>query len=417
MPVQILMPALSPTMTEGKLAKWLKKEGEAVKPGQVIAEIETDKATMEVEAVDAGIVGKILVPAGTEGVKVNALIAVLLQDGETEADIAKMPAAPALKTVTPANQPAPAKSAAPLAVAPRTVPSKEGRVFASPLARRLARERGIDLSRLRGSGPRGRIVKADVERGMDMPAPYVHKASGPDAKTLADAYGIPYKLSAHSAVRKVIAKRLTESKQFVPHFYLSTDCRLDALMEARKAINAAGDVKVSVNDFVIKALALALEKCPAANVSWMDDQLVQYARVDVSVAVATDNGLITPIIKDAARKSLKDISAEMKDLAARAKEGKLKPQEFQGGTVSLSNLGMFGVREFSAIINPPQASILAVGAGEQKPVVRDGKVEIATIMSATMSLDHRAIDGAVGAEFLQAFKTLIENPSDLTKGA
>jgi len=417
-------------MTEGKLAKWVKNEGDKVKPGMVIAEIETDKATMEVEAVDEGTLAKILVPAGTEGVAVNTLIAVLLEEGEDASAISKAGgAAPATKTVTPANQPAAetAKPAPAMAVAPKAAAApaakNETRVFASPLARRIAKEKGIDLSAVKGSGPHGRIVKADLENapagaavaksGAAAPAKAPAGISGPDAKALADAYGIPYKLVPNAGVRKIIARRLTESKQSIPHFYLTVDCELDALLALRKDINEAGGYKISVNDFVIKATAVALEKYPAANVSWTDENLVQYTRADVSVAVATPTGLITPIIVDAANKSLKVISSEMKDLGARAKEGKLKPQEFQGGTISVSNLGMFGIREFSAIINPPQGAILAVGAGEQRAIVKDGQVKVATVMTVTMSVDHRCIDGAVGAEYLQVFKKLIEAPMGL----
>ena len=425
MPHKVLMPALSPTMTEGKLTKWLKKEGDKVKAGQVLAEIETDKATMEVEAVDEGTLGKIYVPAGTDGVKVNTLIAVLLEEGESAADV-KADAAPTaaapVKTVTAANAPAaaPQKTVA-------LITQKEGRVYASPLAKRLAKEKGIDLSRLQGSGPHGRIVKSDLEKAPAIagapatagaPAATPAKSAAPapsiDAKALADAYQIPYKLIPNSGVRKVIARRLLESKQTVPHFYLSVDCELDALLKIRKDLNeGAVDYKLSVNDFIIKATAAALVKFPAANVSWTDEAIVQYERADISVAVATPNGLITPIIKDAAGKSLKEISNEMKQLAAKARDGKLKPQEFQGGTISVSNLGMFGIREFAAIINPPQGSILAIGAGEQRPVIKDNQVKVATVMTVTMSLDHRAIDGSVGAEFLQVFKKLIENPMSL----
>ncbi len=429
MPHNVLMPALSPTMTEGKLAKWVKKEGDKVKAGQVIAEIETDKATMEVEAVDEGTLGKILVAEGTEGVAVNTLIAVLLEEGETANDIktdaapapkaaAPAPAAP-VKTVTPANtqSPAPQKTVALLpqkSVAPLS--QQGGRIYASPLAKRLAKERGIDLSRVTGSGPHGRIVKSDLDKAPVGVAPV--KSASPtssiDAKALADAYGIPYTLQPNSGVRKVIARRLLESKQTVPHFYLTVDCELDALLKIRKDLNdGATDFKISVNDFIIKATAAALVKYPAANVSWTDDALLQYTRADVSVAVATPNGLITPIIKDAANKSLKVISNEMKELAQKAKDGKLKPAEFQGGTISVSNLGMFGIREFSAIINPPQGAILAVGAGEERAVVRNGQLKIANVMTVTMSVDHRAIDGAVGAEFLQIFKKLIESPMSL----
>jgi len=432
MPLNVLMPALSPTMTEGKLAKWVKKEGDKVKPGMVIAEIETDKATMEVEAVDEGTIGKILVPEGTDGVAVNTPIAVLLEEGEDASAIAKAPkteAAPKAEKPAekPADKPAAASAAAPAKAEAKPEPKHEGeRIFASPLARRIAKDKGIDLATVKGSGPHGRIVKADLDKapataaaGKAAPsAPAGAKAApvaaGPDAKALAEAYGIPHKLVPNSGVRKVIARRLTESKQTIPHFYLTVDCELDALLALRKQLNDAGaGAKLSVNDFVIKATALALEQYPAANVSWTDEAIVQYERADISVAVATPNGLITPIIVDAARKSMKTISNEMKDLAARAKDGKLKPQEFQGGTISVSNLGMFGIREFAAIINPPQGAILAVGAGEQRAVIKDDQVKAATVMTVTMSVDHRCIDGAVGAEYLQVFKKLIENPMGL----
>lgn len=296
------------------------------------------------------------------------------------------------------------------------------RIIASPLAKRLAKEKGVDLSTIKGSGPHGRIVRADLEkvqgggmaRAANAPASFAPMPSGPDARTLADAYGIPYKLVPNSGVRKVIARRLLESKQTVPHFYLTIDCELDALLTLRKQINETADgFKLSVNDFIIKATAVALAKYPGANVSWTDDNVVQYERADVSVAVATPTGLITPIIKDAATKSLKDISNEMKDLAARAKDGKLKPQEFQGGTISVSNMGMYGIREFSAIINPPQAAILAIGAGEERAVVKNGQIKVANVVTITASFDHRAIDGAVGAEYLQVFKKLLENPIGL----
>ena len=418
MPHKVLMPALSPTMTEGKLTKWLKKEGDKVKAGQVLAEIETDKATMEVEAVDEGTLGKIYVPAGTDGVKVNTLIAVLLEEGEKLTDV--IPAkAGILSPAAPQITAKPSAASAQIPASAGMTPSKEGRVYASPLAKRIAKEKGIDLSRVQGSGPHGRIVKSDLSSVIPAKAGIQTPTSsgvtkGVDAKALADAYQIPYKLLPNSGVRKVIARRLLESKQTVPHFYLSLDCELDALLKIRKELNdAATDYKISVNDFVIKATAAALVKFPAANVSWTEDAILQYERADVSVAVATPNGLITPIIKDAARKSLKDISIEMKALAAKAKDGKLKPQEFQGGTISVSNLGMFGIREFAAIINPPQGSILAIGAGEQRPIIKDGQVKAATVMTVTMSLDHRAIDGAVGAEFLQVFKKLLESPMSL----
>ncbi|MDP2204813.1 MAG: pyruvate dehydrogenase complex dihydrolipoamide acetyltransferase [Alphaproteobacteria bacterium] len=426
MPHNILMPALSPTMTEGKLAKWVKKEGDKVKAGDVIAEIETDKATMEVEAVDEGILAKIVVPAGTDGVKVNSLIAMLLEEGEDASALKSAPAAEAPKTVTPANQPAAeaTKPAPSMAVATPAQVKSSGRVFASPLAKRIAKEKNIDLSAVKGSGPHGRIVKADLDKvpaGVSAPkaaaasgGSFTPAASSVNAQALADAYGIPYTLTPNSGVRKVIARRLSESKQTVPHFYLTIDCELDALLTLRKQLNDSTEgLKISVNDFIIKATAVALQKFPAANVSWTDDNIVQYTRADVSVAVATPNGLITPIIVDAANKSLKVISSEMKDLGARAKEGKLKPQEFQGGTISVSNLGMFGISQFSAIINPPQAAILAVGAGQERVVAKNGQMAVANVMTVTASFDHRAIDGAVGAEYLQVFKKLIENPIGL----
>lgn len=411
MPHKVLMPALSPTMTEGKLAKWLKKEGDMVKAGQVIAEIETDKATMEVEAVDEGKIGKIYVPAGTEGVKVNTLIAVLLEEGESANDISAA-AIPAAKPAAAAPQ---AVKSAPVAAQPtaaHSMPSKGSRVIASPLAKRIAKDRGINLASVRGSGPHGRIVKADLDHA---PAQMVSAAGSTalpqaiNARALADAYQMPYTVIPNSIVRKTIARRLTESKMTVPHYYLTVHCDIDKLMKVRQEINDnAKGYKISVNDFIIKAAALALVKVPQVNASWMDDAIIQYQRADVSVAVATDNGLITPIIKDAASKSVKDISIDIKDLAGRAKEGKLKPQEFQGGTITVSNLGMFGVSGFSAIINPPQSCILAVGAGEQRPVVKNGQLAVATMMTVTASFDHRAVDGAVGAQFLAVFKELIE---------
>ena len=435
MPIQILMPALSPTMTEGTLAQWLKKEGDAVSAGEVIAEIETDKATMEVEAVDEGTLGRILVSEGTEGVAVNTPIALLLEDGEDQAALDTVAAGPA-----PAAQPA-TPEAAPAAEAPAETPTAAApparvdgqRIFASPLARRLAAEAGLDLAAIAGSGPHGRIVKVDIERaikeGVGKPAPAKPEparptpeappraaaaaAAGPDARALADAYGLPYTEVKNSNVRKTIARRLTEASQTIPHFYLTIDCEIDALLDLRKQLNArASDdgVKLSVNDLVIKAVALALRRVPGANAGWTDDAVLLFDRVDVSVAVSTDEGLITPIIKEADKKGLATISAEMKDLAGRAREGKLKPEEFQGGTFTISNLGMFGIREFSAIINPPQACILAVGNGEQRPVVRDGAVAVATFMSTTLSVDHRVVDGALGARYLAAFKAIIEDP-------
>ncbi|WP_026870620.1 pyruvate dehydrogenase complex dihydrolipoamide acetyltransferase [Inquilinus limosus] len=438
MTINILMPALSPTMTEGTLATWHKKEGDKVKSGDVIAEIETDKATMEVEAVDEGTIGKILVPEGTENVPVNEVIAILLEEGEdagalkggAPAPKAEAPAEP--KPEAKAEAPAPAPQPAPAAAKPAANGHDESRVFASPLARRMAQQAGIDLAALKGSGPHGRVVKADIDAALAggvpaakpaaapeaakaAPAPAAAPAAkpaaaGPNAKQLADAFGIPYSEVKHSNMRKTVARRLLESKQTVPHFYLTVDIELDALLKLRKELNDRGDVKLSVNDLIIKAAALALRKVPAANASWTDEAMIQYERVDVSVAVATEGGLITPIIKDADRKGLGTISAEMKDLAARAREGKLKPEEYQGGTFSISNLGMFGVKDFAAIINPPQSCILAVGAGTQRAVVKDGALAIATVMSCTLSVDHRAVDGAVGAEYLAAFKALVEAP-------
>ena len=419
MPIEILMPALSPTMTEGNLAKWLMTEGDKVSAGDVIAEIETDKATMEVEAVDEGVLGKILVPGGTEGVQVNQLIALLLEEGEDEGALKGYSAAGA-KAPAPAPAPAakPAESKAPPPAAPATPPAvadKGARVVASPLARRMAQQAGIDLGAVKGTGPNGRIVKADIDGAMSggiapMAAAPLAAPSGPGARASAEALGMSYTLQPNSNVRKVIARRLSESKQTVPHFYLTVDCEIDDLLAARKRINEEHGLKVSVNDIVIKAAAVALKKVPAANASWDDEGILLYDHADISVAVATPAGLITPIVKAAESKGLEAISAEMKDLAGRAREGKLKPEEFQGGTFSVSNLGMFGIREFAAIINPPQGCILAVGAGEQRAVVKNGELAVATVMSCTLSVDHRVVDGAVGAEFMATFKRLIENP-------
>ena len=422
MPIEILMPALSPTMTEGNLARWLKKEGDFVKAGQVIAEIETDKATMEVEAVDEGKLVKILIAGGTQGIKVNTPIAVLVEDGEDlNAESAVQAVAskniPASATVTEAPAPHPTGITAKTPIASAT---KGGRIIASPLAKRLAEEYKIDLGGLKGSGPNGRIVKADVEKartnsGSAQARSSVAPASaqGIDARDYADKLGMTYDAVPNSGIRKVIARRLTESKQLIPHFYLSIDCQLDDLLVLRKNLNEVSGSKISVNDCIIRAVALALKKIPAANVSWMDDAILQYRNIDISVAVASPNGLITPIIKRADTKSLSQISTEMKDLGLRAREGKLRPEEFQGGGFSVSNLGMFGVKEFAAIINPPQSCILAVGAGEQRAVVKDGQLAIATVMTCTLSVDHRAVDGSVGAEFLAAFKPLIEKPYSL----
>ena len=424
MPIKVTMPALSPTMTEGTLANWLKAEGDNVEAGDVIAEIETDKATMEVEAVDEGVLGKILVPAGTEGVPVNDVIAVLLEDGESVDDIGDVSADTPASSVIPSEaEESPAVSAdveqgdpsTTVAVALSAQDDKCSRIKASPLARRIAKDKGIDLAGLTGSGPRGRIVKADVENAQPGVAPAAAKApstNNSDTKKLVDQLGMEYEEIPNNNIKKVTAQRLTEAKQTIPHFYASIDCVLDDLLAARKDLNAAGDgaYKISVNDFVIKAVAMALKAYPAANVAWTDDAVLQFKHADISVAVATPNGLITPIVKAAEEKGLEAISAEVKDLAGRAKDGKLKPEEFQGGTFTISNLGMFGVKNFSAIINPPQSCILAVGGGEQRAVVVNGQVEIKTVMSVTLSTDHRSVDGAVAAEFLQYFKRYIENP-------
>jgi len=429
MPINILMPALSPTMTEGNLAKWLKKEGDAVKAGDVIAEIETDKATMEVEAVDEGKIGKILVQAGTEGVKVNDVIAVLLEEGESEKDIGATPQSnpePAAKTAQPKADapkpaaPVPAPAAAKPAATPAQRPAGDGRrLFASPLARRIAEQQGIDLGSVQGSGPNGRIVRADLDNApKGKGAPAGQKSSTLPSAPSFSAFGEPeFELIPHTTMRKTIARRLQESKQFVPHFYLTVDCEIDRLLALREDANAGSAkegpnaYKLSVNDFMIKALAIALKQVPKANASWGDEGIKQYKTSDISVAVAIPNGLITPIIRSAESKSLTQISAEMKDLAAKAKAGKLKPEDYTGGSASLSNLGMFGIKSFSAIINPPQATILAVGAGEQRAVVKNGQLAVATVMSATLAVDHRAVDGALGAELLAAFKRLVEAPA------
>jgi len=419
MPIKVLMPALSPTMTEGNLAKWHKSEGDSVESGDVIAEIETDKATMEVEAVDEGTLGKILVPAGTEGVKVNELIAVLLEDGENDNDMDAMlaggaaPSAPAQ-----ASQPETKKEEAkPMTAQPIQQNNTGERIFASPLAKRIAAQNNIDLKNVQGSGPRGRIVKADIENTKtgtpSQAVPAVTPTSQPTGDQKINDFGMVYSEIPNNNIKKITASRLQESKQTVPHFYLTIECQIDELMRTRKVMNEAanGEYKLSVNDFVVKACANALKAYPDANVSWTDEAVRQYIDADISVAVSTPNGLITPIVKAAQNKGLKEISAEVKDLAGRAREGKLKPEEFQGGTFSVSNLGMFGIKEFGAIINPPQACILAVGAGEQKPYVSGGEVKIGTFMNCTLSVDHRAVDGAVGAEYLKILKTYIENPA------
>ncbi len=430
MPIEVLMPALSPTMTEGTLARWIKKEGEMVEAGDVIAEIETDKATMEVEAVDEGKLAKILVEAGTENVPVNEMIAVLLEEGEDDSaadgfassnNDSNNDAAPTQADNAPEE---PKAAAAPTKSAPAAAPSSgvNGRVFSSPLARRLAKDAGIDLASIKGTGPKGRVVKADVlnaeKGGASAPSPAAHSAlpgltgQSYDADTKMNMFGMPYKELPVNNIQKVTAKRLLESKTTVPHFYLTMDIQLDNLLAARKEMNdkANGAYKLSVNDFIVKASAMALKKYPACNVSWQDSAIHQFMHSDISVAVATPNGLITPIVKAAESKGLAEISDEVKELAGRAREGKLKPEEFQGGSFSISNLGMFGISEFSAIINPPQACILAVGAGVQQPVVKNGQIEVGTVMKATLSTDHRAVDGAIGAEFLKILKDYIENP-------
>ncbi len=420
MPIKILMPALSPTMTEGTLAKWLKAEGDTVSAGDIIAEIETDKATMEVEVVDEGVLARVVVPEGTEGVQVNQVIAILLEEGEDAAalDSVKIDAPPP-PAAAPEEAPAEAPPRPVTAAPPSTeVPqSGEGKVAASPLARRMARQAGLDLAAVPGSGPHGRIVKADIDAalaGLASPAPAVAPAALPAGAPPGPAYTD----EPLGAVHKIIAQRLSEAKRTIPHFYVTIDCEIDRLLAARREINAdapegEGAYKVSVNDLVIKAVALALRRIPAVNAAWAETAIRRYSAVDVAVAVATDRGLITPIVRNADAKGLAAIAREMGDLAARARAGKLMPEEYQGGGFTVSNLGMYGVREFAAVINPPQAAILAVGAGEARPIVRDGEISIATIMSCTLSCDHRVVDGALGAEFLGVFKRLVEAPATM----
>ncbi len=448
MPINILMPALSPTMEKGNLAKWLKKEGDPVKTGDVIAEIETDKATMEYEAVDDGVMAKIVVPEGTQDVPVNQLIAVMAQEGEDPkaAAAAGGKSAPAPKAAPPAAAPAPAPPPAKApAVQPPSPPAPQatgeglrangqtpGRVFASPLARRLAKDAGIDIARIAGSGPHGRVIARDVaaaKEGKGLRAPPATPATAATAAPLiapamSDAQiralyeDGSYELIPHDGMRRTIAQRLTASTQTIPHFYLTVDCDIGKLLLAREDINASAPkgadgkpaFKLSVNDFVIKALALALQRVPDANVSWTEAGLLKHKHSDIGVAVALPAGLITPIIRNAETKSLSAISNEMKELAARARAKKLKPQEYLGGTSSVSNLGMYGIKDFTAVINPPQSTILAVGTGEERAVVRCGKIEAAHLMSVTMSCDHRSVDGALGAQLIGAFKALIENP-------
>ena len=432
MAIQILMPALSPTMEEGTLAKWLVKEGDSVASGDVLAEIETDKATMEFEAVDEGVIGKILVADGTEGVKVNAPIAVLLEEGESADDIDAAASAPAAASSAPAaEKPAEAPAAAAATPAPAAPKGADGtRIFASPLARRIAAEKGLDLAQVKGSGPHGRIVKADVETAKPAataPAPVAEAAkpaaapaaasapAGPDAAQVLRMYeGRAFEEVALDNMRKTVAKRLTEAKQTVPHFYLRRDIQLDALLAFRGQLNkqlADRGVKISVNDFVIKACAVALQQVADANAVWAGDRILRFEASDIAVAVAIDGGLITPVIKDADSKTLSAISAAMVDLAGRARERKLAPHEYVGGSFTVSNLGMYGVDNFDAIINPPHGAILAVGAGVKKPVVKDdGELGVATVMSVTLSVDHRVIDGALGAQVLDAIKANLESP-------
>ncbi len=428
MPIQILMPALSPTMEEGNLAKWCVKEGDTVESGDVIAEIETDKATMEVEAVDEGTIGKILVPEGTEGVKVNELIALLLEEGEDasalEGATETASTAPAKAEDKPAEAPAAAPQAAPAPAAP--VSESGDRLFSSPLARRIAANEGLEIKDIKGSGPRGRVVKRDVEAAVasgtgktaapaaDKPAP---KAAAPDVKTISQDDPIFKLLPEFDAVpntnmRKTIAKRLTESARDIPHFNLQVDVEIDKLMALRKELNSreGANYKISVNDFLVKATSLALTRVPDCNVAFTDNAILKFKRVDMAIAVAVEGGLITPIIKDAASKGLATLANEAKDLAARARDGKLAPEEYQGGTFTISNLGMFGIKSFNSIINPPQGGILSIGAGEQRPVVKNGALAVATVVTLTLAVDHRCIDGATGAAFIKELKALIEDP-------
>lgn len=445
MPTNILMPALSPTMEKGNLAKWLVKEGDAVKSGDVIAEIETDKATMEVEAVDEGTISKIVVPEGATDVPVNDVIAILAGEGEdtnATASEAKAPQ-PAAKTTEPpqkkpaADAPSPPKSpekASPAAAAASKA-NGGGRIFASPLAKRLAAESKIELSAIKGSGPHGRIVQRDIEAalkgGVGKAAPAAAPATAPPAQPSMSDKQIQalyaegsYELVPHDSMRKIIAKRLVEAKQTIPHFYLTMDCRIDRLLALRAEINAAAPIrktdageaplyKLSVNDLVIKALAMALKAVPDANVTWTEAGMLKHKSADVGVAVSIPGGLITPVVRNADTKTLSQISNEMKDLAARARKRKLKPEEYQGGSSAVSNLGMFGVKDFAAVINPPHATILAVGAGEERAIVEKGEIRVATMMTVTLSTDHRAVDGALGAELLAAFKRYIEAPAGM----
>jgi len=453
MPIELLMPALSPTMTEGKLVKWSKKEGDAVKAGDIIAEIETDKATMEFEAVDEGTLGKILVPEGAENVAVNQPIALLLEEGEDKSALDKAAKSPVAKA-TASNPPpqagegatakagaggglppkaAPPESKPALATAPTqpspasqgTADKTESRIFISPLARRLAEQAKLDLRAIGGSGPHGRIVRHDVEaalkgggaRRAPAAAPFTPPTAGGGLLSKASVYALsgntPFTEIPMTGMRRTVAKRMVESKTTVPHFYLTVDCDIDPLMRVRADLAEAASTKLSVNDFVIKAAALALRRIPRANASYSDDAILLWSEVNIAVAVALDDGLITPIVKNADTKRLPEISAEMKDLGLRARAGKLKLTEFQGGTFSISNLGMYGIKDFAAVINPPHGCILAVGAGEQRPVVRNGQIVVGTVMSCTLACDHRVVDGAVGAQYLAEFKKIVEHPSVL----
>ena len=433
MATNILMPALSPTMTEGTLSRWLKKEGENVRAGDVIAEIETDKATMEVEAVDEGVLGKILVQDGTEGVKVNEPIAILVEQGE--AVPAAAPAAPRPAAAAPAGARRPPGSRPPQEAKPPQAPPRPAapsgnghdaggeRIFVSPLARRMAKQAGIDLAALKGSGPNGRIVKADIEAALQKGAARAHRSPprrhrrpsrGPAAPIAA-----PHTLVPHSSIRKVIARRLTEAKSTIPHFYVSMDVEIDAMIGLMNQLNAKSPKEgpdtylITINDLVIKASAATLRRVPAVNAAWTDEGMALFEDVDISIAVAIPDGLITPIVRKADQKGLATISREMKDLAGRARAGKLKPEEFQGGGFSISNMGMFGVTEFAAIINPPQSAILAVAAGQKRPVVKNDALAIATVMTCTLSVDHRVVDGALGARWLREFKRIVEDPLGL----
>ncbi len=420
MPIELKMPALSPTMEEGTLAKWLVKEGDEVSSGDILAEIETDKATMEFEAVDEGTIAKILVAEGSDGVKVGTPIAILAGEGEdaSAAQAAPAPAAeptakaPTAKPEVKGYGTAPAEDAQIAAAAPKAAPNDGDRIKASPLARRIAEAQGIDLAKLKGSGPGGRIVKADVEgKQPSVAAPAAAAVPQPQAAPVDGE--IPHEAVKLSNMRKTIARRLTEAKQTIPHIYLTVDIRLDALLKLRSELNAGLEsrgIKLSVNDLLIKALAASLIEVPECNVSFAGDQLIKYGRADISVAVSIPGGLITPIIAGADAKSVSAIATEMKDLAGRAKDSKLQPHEYQGGTASISNMGMYGIRQFDAVINPPQGMIMAIGAGEKRPYVIDDALQIATVMSATGSFDHRAIDGADGARLMQAFKRLVEAP-------